>query len=294
MGEDQLRVLIIEDDAGDLEFVREILDESEGQSILLKSATSLKEGFGLLLRGDIDVILLDLGLPDSQGLITVVKTYTEHPEIPIVVLTGHEDQSLGAEALKRGAQDYLSKGRIDEQVLARSIRYAVERNRLMRELEKSKERERRERETRALEEFRMNPAASVVAEMYQEEVLEKSAPQLFEELVTRYCKLLDQALEERVLKRKHGTAKEVEEIAVELGRLKSRPNDLVDLHRTALARVSVGQPAQKVLAYTEEGRILFIGLMGHLAAFYRHYYVGSYRKPQHTIHSDGAKEGGRT
>ncbi len=276
---DQLKVLIIEDDPGDVEIVRETLADSAGHPILLEAADTLKSGFERLSQGAVDLVLLDLGLPDSQGLSTVSKTYSRYPEIPIVVLTGYEDETLGEQTLKSGAQDYLSKDRIDRQVLVRSIRYAVERSRLVRELEQSRERDRRKREVSALDEFQMNPAASVVAEMYDDGKLLDYSPQLFNEFVTRYSRVLDLAVEETVFKRDRGTSKEVEAMAAELGRLRCRPNDLVDLHRTALERVCADQHLKKVQAYTEEGRILFVGLIGHLAAFYRRYYVTTFARP---------------
>ena len=253
MSADQIKILIIDDDPGDVELVREILLQPEGEPVQLEAAGSLRAGFERLSQGNIDLVLLDLGLPDSKGMATVVKTYSEYPEIPIVVLTGHEDQALGAQALQSGAQDYLSKGKIDHQVFVRSIRYAIERNRLVLALERSKERERREREISALEEFRMNPAASVVAEMYEDRGLQEGAPQLFEQLVIRYSDILDLALEEKVLKIKHGTSRRIEAMAKELGHLKCRPNDVVDLHRSTLKRKSRGQPPRKVEAYTRRG-----------------------------------------
>jgi FixJ family two-component response regulator len=74
-------------------------------------------------------VLLDLGLPDSQGLETLAKTYSQAPEVPIVVLTGLDDDALGVQAVNRGAQDYLKKGQVDGELLMRTIRYAIERKR---------------------------------------------------------------------------------------------------------------------------------------------------------------------
>ena len=96
----------------------------------------------------IDVVLLDLSLPDSEGLETLAKTHTSAPEVPIIVLTGLGDEALGFEAVRRGAQDYLIKGEVTTALLSRAIRYAVERNRLLDQLEEARERKRRDEEIR--------------------------------------------------------------------------------------------------------------------------------------------------
>ena len=96
-----------------------------GQQFLVEIAERLSEALGRLRRGGLDVVLLDLSLPDSTGIHTVLKVRECSPEIPIIILTGSDDEELAAEAIKIGAQDYLVKGTVDERLLTRSIRYAV-------------------------------------------------------------------------------------------------------------------------------------------------------------------------
>jgi CheY-like chemotaxis protein len=84
-----------------------------------------------LARGGIDLILLDLSLPDAHGLATVERTLAAAPRVPILVLTGLEDEVVGAAAVHAGAQDYLVKGRVDGAALVRAMRYAGERHRLL-------------------------------------------------------------------------------------------------------------------------------------------------------------------
>jgi len=86
------------------------------------------------------VILLDLGLPDSQGLDTLARTYDQVRDVPIVLLTGLDDKTLAMQAMRAGAQDYLVKGQIDSNLLARTIRYAIERKQSEEALRKSEER----------------------------------------------------------------------------------------------------------------------------------------------------------
>lgn len=100
----------------------------------LVCADRLSAGLAQLDAGGIDVVLLDLSLPDADGLTTLVKVREQEPDVPIVVLTGHDDEQLAVEAMKSGTQDFLVKGQIDNQILVRAIRYAIERHRLLRSL----------------------------------------------------------------------------------------------------------------------------------------------------------------
>ncbi len=120
-------ILLVEDNIGDNRLIREMLSEASGVTFYLKCADRLQAGLEQLNEGGIDVVLLDLGLPDSQGLETLSKTYAQAPKIPIVVLTGINDELLGTQAVNRGAQDYLMKGQVDGNLLVRALRYAIER-----------------------------------------------------------------------------------------------------------------------------------------------------------------------
>jgi sigma-B regulation protein RsbU (phosphoserine phosphatase) len=129
MSNKAIRVLLIEDNPADTRLIREILAEDKGTPFELECADRLATGLACLARGGIDVVLLDLGLPDSQGLSTLVKVQAEALTVPVVVLTCLDDEALAVEAVQEGAQDYLVKGQVDSNLLARSIRYAIERKR---------------------------------------------------------------------------------------------------------------------------------------------------------------------
>jgi CheY-like chemotaxis protein len=129
------KVLVIEDNEADADLVKELLREGGAGLFTVETAELLATGRTILAQGGIDVILLDLGLPDSQGLATLAELYWISPETPIVVLTGYDDEESAIKAVKLGAQDYLLKGEVDEKLLVRSLRYAIERNRLKQELE---------------------------------------------------------------------------------------------------------------------------------------------------------------
>jgi serine phosphatase RsbU (regulator of sigma subunit) len=122
-----VRVLLVEDDEGDAFLVRELLLDA-GSDVELTRAHSLAEAV-LTLPGDIDCVLLDLGLPDATGLDGLRAVLEISPNLAVLVLTGLTDEHRGTEAVAVGAQDYLVKGGIDGQLLTRAIRYAVERKR---------------------------------------------------------------------------------------------------------------------------------------------------------------------
>jgi len=123
-------VLLIEDNPGDARLIREMLSEGGGDRFELKRATHLSAGLKRLVNYDIGLVLLDLGLPDSQGFDTFVKIYTQAPRVPIVVLSGLADEQLAIKTVQEGAQDYLVKGHVDSHALVRTICYAIERKRM--------------------------------------------------------------------------------------------------------------------------------------------------------------------
>ncbi len=122
-----LCVLLVEDDEGDAFLVRELLIDAGSQVELLR-ARSVSEA-SAVLPGNVDCVLLDLGLPDATGLDALTAVLELAPSIAVLVLTGLSDEFLGTEAVAVGAQDYLVKGSIDGQLLMRAVRYAVERKR---------------------------------------------------------------------------------------------------------------------------------------------------------------------
>ncbi|HOI12981.1 MAG TPA: PAS domain S-box protein [Methanoculleus sp.] len=129
-----MKILVVEDNPVDLELIRELLAESPGLDLEIESAQYLSSALPILHEGRIDLILLDLNLPDSQGIDTVTTVERHAPEVPIVVLTGLDDEETGLAALQEGAQDYLVKSRLTDWSFMRSIRYARERKRIEREL----------------------------------------------------------------------------------------------------------------------------------------------------------------
>ena len=129
-----LKILLIEDNPGDARLIREMLSEIQETAYELEIVDRLSPGIERLAKGDIDIVLLDLSLPDSFGLDTCKRVHRSAPDVVVIVLTGLDDVKIGAEAVKEGAQDYLVKGKVDSMLLERSMRYAIERQRMLREL----------------------------------------------------------------------------------------------------------------------------------------------------------------
>jgi len=128
MAETAPRVLVVEDNADDAVLVERALDATR-RPFVREAATRLSAALNRLARGGIDVVLLDLGLPDADGFDGVNRIAAQHPFVPVVVLTGLEDEDVGLKAVQVGAQDYLVKGSLEPRLLDRSLRYAIERKR---------------------------------------------------------------------------------------------------------------------------------------------------------------------
>lgn len=139
MDEDRLDVLIVEDNLADAEYLIELLGERDEPGYTLSRVTCLAEARAHLSRRTVDVVLLDLNLPDSRGLDTVQDVRAVSPDAAVVVLTGVDDSDLGLTALQVGVQDFLVKRELGPDLLDRSIRYAHERQRLLLELEAANE-----------------------------------------------------------------------------------------------------------------------------------------------------------
>ncbi len=135
-----MNVLLVEDNPADTRFMQEIFLEAGFRGYPLVCVDRLQKGIERVRQGGIDVVLLDLSLPDSQGLATFTALHNREPDLPVIVLTGQDDHELSVQAVSAGAQDYLVKGTFNSDSLLRMIRYAIERARILRVLiEKEKQ-----------------------------------------------------------------------------------------------------------------------------------------------------------
>lgn len=134
-----IKILYIDDNPDDVDLIRGLLGLSEKSEFDLESVERLSDGLARLERGGIDLILLDLSLPDSQGFETFSVLKERSKAVPILVMTGLNDDELAVRAVKGGAQDYLVKGLLNANSLTRVIRYAVERGKLITKLKEALE-----------------------------------------------------------------------------------------------------------------------------------------------------------
>lgn len=128
------KLLLIEDNPGCATIVQKRLSMSTRPSFEIQHASTLHSAFDCLARGEIDIVLLDLNLPDSRGIATFLTVHAQAPAVPIVVLTGLDDETLGLEAVRKGAQEYLVKGKHEVKSLSQVLCYAIERHRQQEEL----------------------------------------------------------------------------------------------------------------------------------------------------------------
>jgi signal transduction histidine kinase len=128
-----LQVLVVEDNAGDALLLQQMFTKEKMGSFQLTHMLRMSEALVHLAKGGVDIILLDMGLPDGHGLDTVRRAREVAPGVPVIVLTGLDDEALAAQAMKEGAQDYLIKGQIESRALPRALRHAIDRHRMQAE-----------------------------------------------------------------------------------------------------------------------------------------------------------------
>jgi CheY-like chemotaxis protein len=139
MDEKTIHILYIEDDHVDFVLMRELLSEEQNWPFSLENAATLGDGLRRLAAGGIDLVLLDLSLPDSHGLTTFTAVKETVRDLPIILMTGLQDEKLALQVVQEGAQDYLVKGEVNTTLLVRAIRYAIEREKLLKNLREALE-----------------------------------------------------------------------------------------------------------------------------------------------------------
>lgn len=264
-----IRLLLLEDTPSDALLITEFFKELENPAYHLIWARSLTSGLDYLSKDNFDLILLDLHLPDSIGTHTFTYVHQQFPSIPIIILSGMDDEKLATQVVREGAQDYLIKGQNVELLLRHAVRYAIERQRLLNELDDARQREQEAREISALEQLAQFTKTQITAQLYGLPPLRESAPDVFALLVKRYQNLMDLALEQRIYETERSVSKDLRMLADQLGSFRAGPRDVIELHTIALKNATQRAPLAKAHAYTEESRLMILELMGYLVTFYR-------------------------
>lgn len=273
---DETRILLIEDDGGDAALVREMLSRPDRQPIRLAHEQTLADGLCRLEQHRFHLVLLDIGLPDSQGLDTFKRLKNAAPDIPVIVLTGMDDESLGIKLVQMGAQDYLVKGMLNGSMLSRCIRYGIERQHLVVQLEQERLRNARRLEIGRLEKIHEEAFPSTTARLMGQARLREGMPEEFESLTQTYAGLLNRAIEQAVYKADHDIARESRSLAERLGFLRATPRDLVEIHTRVTTSDKALKKIQTSTVYPVEARILLLMIMGDLASHYRIYALGAF------------------
>lgn len=281
--ESKYRILVVEDDKGFAVLLRELFAEQKLDSELVHAerlATALE-----CVRNEVetfDLILLDLGLPDSTGIETFGKLhdavrskaqFSMVPPAPIMVLTGLDDPEVGLRTVRLGAQDYFVKKATNSIPLARAVRFAIERTHATRKVEVQQHQEQQTREMESIERLSATAPTSVTARLYSGQSLREIAEEEFTHIVREYGDVLSQRFEERLFKVDHGCAESLEALGNRLGYLKASPRDVLEVHCIALKARTERVTLEKATVFIEEGRLAVLQLMGYLAACYRNYYT---------------------
>ncbi len=268
------RVLVVEDDPEDATDVREALQGARADGWIRATETTLASAQARLDAEPFDLVLLDLGLPDTDGVSGVEALCSRASPIPVIVMTGLDDETVGLEALKIGAQDYLIKGRANGEVVRRAILYGIERHQLLLNLNAMRERAEREREL-----LRVASVSGSGTEVTQASLsdgpLRNAAPNEFERLTARYAEIVRKSMAEQAFKVSGHVADEVFELVADLGAMYLRPRDLIDIHVSAVKGRSQSRNARTDDYFVSEGRFVLIRALAYLASYYRNRIVKS-------------------
>lgn len=269
---DDRHLLIVDPSRTDLEQLTAAFERAGDHVFSITRAGSLAEALSAADQRRFDLVMLDLVLPDSQGIETFVTFHRRVPSVPVLVLTTPESERVGMQAVEEGAQDYLDKHDLSMPLVTRSVRYALERAGLQQALAESLQRKQQDRELRNIDRLSRTPGTSVTARMYSAAPLSETSSALFGSLVAAYGALLEEALEHRTYTTDlPGGSEGVRELAERLGVQRATPRDVIEVHCRALRDKTATGPWQRAQAYMVEGRLLVTELMGHLVSFYRVY-----------------------
>ncbi len=254
------QVLLVEDNPGDAVMVETLLKEVEADAFELTHAAKLDQAVAALQTGGFDIVLLDLKLPQSDGLETYRRLRAADGDIPVVVLTGMADEAQGPEAVRAGAQDYLGKDGLTSRDLWRALQFALARHEAARrQLQMLAD------ELHDFERARSSGTLPVTAAAYAAGPLRETHPERFADFKHRYAEALAE-----VFQQQEGNATTVlKELAAELGVLKASARDVADLHVAVLGEMARRIARERLSAYVHEGRIVAFELTGHLLNYYR-------------------------
>ena len=281
MANDICRVLLIEDKLESIELLQDLFSKSQHSSLAkgltfpVTCAKTLKESLTFLEAHQFDVILLDLDLPDSRGLHTLIKLRGEVSNTPIIVKMDGQGEGAVVKSFQLGADGYLQIKNLDSNLLIHEIRLGIERQKYRVKINQQEQKINQAQEFADLDALiKSSGQTSVTARLFGSYPLQESLPDVFDELVETYGKLLELSLEQRIYKVDHNISEQLRSLGDKMGFLKASPRDTIEIHTKVLKEKSKDASVAKAQAYVVEGRLMILELMGYLASFYRKYYIG--------------------
>jgi CheY-like chemotaxis protein len=266
---EEASILVVEDSPEDFELTKDLLERQQMMRFRIAWEREPTPALRRVVADRFDAILLDYGLGPHDGLEVLRAARAAGVRTPFVVLTGFASADVDMAAMRAGAVDFVPKDRRDPLLLERAIRYAIERQRLLDEVEVLRLKKEQAAELQALDRLPPAEAATATARAYGLGPLRETAGKQFEESVKAYTACLEQALQERTYKIEKRVPGMLRSLGRELGFLGASARDVVDVHTAALREAVEGAPPRKVQVFLEEGRLLLVELMGHLVTYYR-------------------------
>jgi len=256
------RILIVEDSLGTVEIIIDLLNKIRPDFYRVTHASDIEDAIRQLSENVVDVILLDLHLPDGVGVEAVRAVRQAAGRTPIVAITGMDDESLALACIDAGAIDYLFKNDLRTTHLRRAICYAVSQTPRRRLLEPQE----------TLEQYRLlssaTAATTVTAALSGTGAVRERHPEIFQELVSKYLELFHLYLDQLIIQ-KSKPKDQMEALTTLLGDSGGGPRDLLDVHVAALDEIVHGNENDRTKSQAVEGRLLALEMMGLLVDYYR-------------------------
>lgn len=261
-GDNSNRILIVEDSLGTVELIVGLLNKIRHNFYRVIHAADIEEAIRQLSENAIDVILLDLHLPDGFGVEAVRVVRQTAGSVPIIAITGMDDESLALACIEAGAVDYLFKNELSATHLRRAICYASTQTPGRRLFEPQE----------TLEQYRLLSSATagttVTAALSGTGAVRERHPEIFQDLVSKYLELFHLYLDQLILQ-KSKPKDQMEALTTRLGDSGGGPRDLLDVHVAALDEIVHGNENDRTKSQAVEGRLLALEMMGLLVDYYR-------------------------
>ena len=259
-----MRILLIEDNPADARLFSKIMTETDGPRHFITHTQTITECLTVLKHEVFDAAFIDLNLPDSSGLETLHTVLGCKPEMPIIILTGMDNDDLGSQAIQEGAQDFIPKDVISPSTLTRSLRHSIERKKLLLELHQKAQQA--QQELQELRKIVQTPTTS--GSKNTDSSAQTPVSSQLHELVSAYSEILGLAVSEQIHNTKSQHTDLLNKLIQRLGGLNAMPKDIIQIHLLAIDEIIKHKNALPKSAYIEEGRMLLLETMGELACYY--------------------------